>query len=83
MGRSSELVTVKPEALVPEHLEFPRFNYKLVGQRNQFFYALGNDYLHPNRVKSNDPIVKIDSITRSFCLRHYVQNGLSNLGEET
>jgi len=50
MGRSSELVTVKPEALVPEHLEFPRFNYKLVGQKNQFFYALGNDYLHPNRV---------------------------------
>jgi len=25
----------------------------------------------------------IDSITRSFCLRHYVQNGLSYLGEET
>ena len=51
MGRSSDFVTVKPEALVPEHLEFPRFNYKLVGQKNQFFYALGNDYLHPNRVK--------------------------------
>jgi hypothetical protein len=25
----------------------------------------------------------IDSITRSFCPRHYVQNGLSYLGEET
>jgi len=25
----------------------------------------------------------IDSITRSFCLRHYVQNGLSHSGEET
>ncbi len=25
----------------------------------------------------------IDSITRSFCLRHYLQNGLSYLGEET
>jgi len=25
----------------------------------------------------------IDSITCSFCLRHYVQNGLSYLGEET
>jgi carotenoid cleavage dioxygenase-like enzyme len=50
MGRTGDTVTVKPEALVPEHLEFPRFNYKLVGQKNQFFYALGNDYLHPNRV---------------------------------
>jgi len=28
-------------------------------------------------------IVKIDSITRSFCLRHYVRNGLSYLGKET
>jgi len=25
----------------------------------------------------------IDSITHSFCLRHYVQNGLSYFGEET
>jgi len=25
----------------------------------------------------------IDSITCSFCLRHYVQNGVSYLGEET
>ncbi len=25
----------------------------------------------------------IDSITCSFCLRHYVQNGLSNSGKET
>jgi len=24
-----------------------------------------------------------DSITRSFCLRHYVQNGISYLGKET
>jgi len=31
----------------------------------------------------HDSIVMIDSITRSFCLRHYVQNGLSYLGEET
>ena len=50
MGRTPDFVTVKPETLVPEHLEFPRFNYKFVGQKNQFFYALGNDYLHPNRV---------------------------------
>jgi len=28
-------------------------------------------------------IVMIDSISRSFCLRHYVQNGLSYLGQET
>ncbi len=27
-------------------------------------------------------IVKIDSITRSFCLHQYVQNGLSYLGKE-
>ncbi len=27
--------------------------------------------------------VKIDSITRSFCLHHYVQNGLSYSGKET
>jgi carotenoid cleavage dioxygenase-like enzyme len=50
MGRTLDFVTVKPECLVPEHLEFPRFNYKFAGQKNQFFYALGNDYLHPNRV---------------------------------
>jgi len=29
-----------------------------------------------------DFIVKIDSRTRSFCFRHYVQNGLSYSGEE-
>jgi len=28
-------------------------------------------------------IIKIDSVPRSFYLRHYVQNGLSYLGEET
>jgi len=28
-------------------------------------------------------IVKIDSITQSFCLHHYVQNGLSYLPKET
>jgi len=28
-------------------------------------------------------MVKIDSITQSFCLCYYVQNGLSYLGEET
>jgi len=28
-------------------------------------------------------IIKIDSMVRSFCLRHYVQNGLSYLGKET
>jgi len=28
-------------------------------------------------------MVKIDSRTRSFCLHHYVQNGLSYQGEET
>jgi len=28
-------------------------------------------------------IVKIDSKTRSFCLCHYLQNGLSYLGKET
>ncbi len=35
--------------------------------------------------KFNDTsnIVKIDSITQSFCLRQYVQNGLSYLAEET
>jgi len=31
----------------------------------------------------SEHIVMIDSITHSFCLRHYVQNGLSYLGEET
>jgi len=31
----------------------------------------------------NGIIVMIDSITYSLCLRHYVQNGLSYLGEET
>ena len=50
-GRTPDMVMVKPEALVPEHLEFPRFNYKFAGLKNQFFYALGNDYLHPNRVR--------------------------------
>ncbi len=30
-----------------------------------------------------DIIVKIDLITRSFCLCHYVQNGLASLAEET
>jgi hypothetical protein len=34
-GRAPDMVMVKPEALVPEHLEFPRFNYKFVGQKNQ------------------------------------------------
>jgi len=28
-------------------------------------------------------IVKVDSITWSFCLHHYVQNGLSYLAKET
>jgi len=32
---------------------------------------------------SFDTIVKIDSITPSFCLRHYVRNGLSYSAEET
>jgi len=33
--------------------------------------------------KLNYFIVKIDSVNPSFCLRHYVQNGLSYLAEET
>jgi len=31
----------------------------------------------------NKNIIKIDSITQSFCLHYYVQNGLSYSGKET
>jgi len=35
------------------------------------------------KMKENTFIVKIDSITWSFCLHHYVRNSLSYLAEET
>ena len=38
------------ETLVPEAMEFPRIDYRSMGEEYQYFYALGNDYLHPNKV---------------------------------
>ena len=44
-------VVVRKEQLVQEAtMEFPRINYNYMGRRNKYFYALGNEYLHPNRV---------------------------------
>lgn len=47
------MILVKPEALIPDKLEFPRFNYEALGRKYQYFYALGNDFLHPNRVSNH------------------------------
>jgi len=44
------MIMVKPEPLISDKLEFPRINYAMLGQKYHFFYALGNDFLHPNRV---------------------------------
>ena len=45
-------MVVRKELLAPEAtMEFPRINYNFLGRKNNFFYALGNEYLHPNRVK--------------------------------
>ena len=41
--------------LVPEAMEFPRIDSRYMGREYKFFYALGNDYLHPNKVR-HDPI---------------------------
>lgn len=43
--------TVKLYQLVPEPMEFPRLNYRAFNGRSyKYFYSLGNDYLHPNKV---------------------------------
>lgn len=48
-------VVVRKELLVPDTtLEFPRINYKFMGLPNRYFYALGNEYLHPNRILKVD-----------------------------
>ena len=50
--QDNEIVTVKTEMLVPEAMEFPRIDNRFLGKEYKFFYALGNDYLHPNKVRS-------------------------------
>ena len=37
--------------LVPEAMEFPRIDNRFIGKEYKFFYALGSDYLHPNKVR--------------------------------
>ena len=37
--------------LVPEAMEFPRIDNRFMGKEYKFFYALGSDYLHPNKVR--------------------------------
>ena len=49
--QDNEIVTVKTEMLVPEAMEFPRIDNRFLGREYKFFYALGNDYLHPNKVR--------------------------------
>ncbi len=45
-------VVVRKEPLVQEAtLELPRINYRHMGKEYRYFYALGNEYLHPNRVR--------------------------------
>jgi len=46
-------------------------------------WTLSNKRVLSNVGRLVKTIVKIDSITPSFCLHHYVQNGLSYLAEET
>ena len=47
----NKIVTVKTEMLVPEAMEFPRIDNRFMGKEYKFFYALGSDYLHPNKVR--------------------------------
>jgi len=49
----------------------------------ELWLSMNQDFYQKNRVWIHHIIVMIDSITCSFCLRHYVQNGLSYLGKET
>lgn len=43
---------VRKERIVEDtFMEFPRINPRLVGKEHKYFYALGNEYLHPNRVR--------------------------------
>ncbi len=44
-------MVVRKEVLVHATMEFPRMNYAFSGRENKFFYAVGHEYLHPNRVK--------------------------------
>ena len=44
-------VVVRKEPLVQDAtMDFPRINSNFMGRENHYFYALGNEYLHPNRV---------------------------------
>ena len=43
-------IVIKSETLVPEPMDFPGINCSFRGQHNQFFYSLGNELLHPNKV---------------------------------
>ena len=44
------MINVATELIVPEAMEFPRIDYRNRGKEYKYFYALGNDYLHPNKV---------------------------------
>ena len=48
--QNSAVINVTTELIVPEAMEFPRIDYRKRGKENKYFYALGNDYLHPNKV---------------------------------
>ena len=53
--QDNDIINVATELIVPEAMEFPRIDYRNRGKEYKYFYALGNDYLHPNKV----------------CVRHY------------
>ena len=45
-------MVVRKEPLVQDAtMELPRINYNFAGKEYKYFYALGNEYLHPNKVK--------------------------------
>ena len=48
--QNSAVINVTTELIVPEAMEFPRIDYRNRGKEYKYFYALGNDYLHPNKV---------------------------------
>ena len=48
--QDSAVINVTTELIVPEAMEFPRIDYRNRGKEYKYFYALGNDYLHPNKV---------------------------------
>lgn len=51
LPQSGGKVVVRKEALVDgATMEFPRMNYNFAGRENKYFYALGSEYLHPNKV---------------------------------